>query len=493
VDFKRLALAVALARTICGGTGNLQVTNYDAVALALGSKHEVEDLKHYWQLPRKHGYDLAFAKRLQQAMYDPFLQAYENGELPRVEFNDLQNTEWAALLDWADAKVLPLFDGGALEQLPKERGELQAVLTTLLPSPEEVNSQDTLPNASNQLAAPVRQRGQNLVKVSSVLDQNYVLEKSWIRAVMITKDEVYDENVAANKLSSVLPEVLEKATQEMLDTKTIKWKKVDRQQPGRSYMISPYTISQFERWPRSHGSDFLSSLVTARTDFVGHFQQYDRLELSTDVTEAQLTVLTNMVSQGQLMMSPLLPKRNDDFDAPGPKWSKWCPLKGAYDEEQAALPPLDIKVVYKKTPLFTSDNGLKVDIPVPTDVPSFPGESGTRIPFWFDINGNVMVDMWSKVVESILHLLVNVPGCTAKSIERAHDSKLWEWEIDIVLEWMEAVGLAKQTGRGKDVHGSRKGGWRVSELWHFVSLVTATRSEENRDEDTVEDGEAVEV
>jgi hypothetical protein len=483
-DFKRLALAVALARTICGGTGNLQVTNYDAVALALGSNHEVEDLKHYWQLPRKHGYDLAFAKKLQQAMYDPFLKAYENGELPRVEFNDLQNTDWPALLYWANAKVLPLVEAGPVEELPKERGDLQAVpTTTSLRILEEANSVDSLPSgpdsSSNQIAAPVRQRGQNLAKASSVLDQNYILEKSWIRAVMITKDEVYDENVAANKLSSINPATLEKATQEMLDTKTIKWKKVDRQQPGRSYMISPNVMSQLERWSRSHRIDFLKSLVAARSDFVRHFQGHDQLELSVDVTEAQLTVLTNMVAQGHLMMSPVLPARNDDFDAPGPKWSKWGPLKGTYDEDQSALPSHDIKVVYKKTPPFTSDHGLKLEVPIPTHAPSFPGESGTRIPFWIDINGNVMDDMWSKVVQSILHLLVHAPGCTAKSIERAHDSKLWVWEIAMVIEWMEAVGLAKKTGRGIDVDGGREAGWRASELWHCVSVVAATKSEDN--------------
>jgi hypothetical protein len=498
VDFRRLALAVALARSICGGTGNLQVTNYDAVALALGSKHDVEDLKHYWQLPRKHGYDLAFAKKLQQAMYGPFLKAYENGELPRVEFNDLQNTDWPALLDWANVKVLPLVEAGPVEELPKERGDLQAVPTTAsLRSLEEANSIGSLPSGpntgSNQIAAPVRQRGQNLTKASSALDQNYILEKSWIRAVMITKDEVYDENVAANKLSSVNPATLEKATQEMLDTKTIKWKKVDRQQPGRSYMISPYVMSQFDRWSRSHGLAFLSSLAAARSDFVGHFQQHDQLELSVDVTEAQLTVLTNMVAQGHLTMAPLLPERNDDFDAPGQIWSKWGPLKGAYDEEQSALPSLDIKVVYKKTPLFAAEHGLKLGVPIPTDVPSFPGESGTKIPFWIDINGNIIDDVWRKVVESILHLLVHAPSCTAKSIERAHDSKLWEWEIAMVLEWMGAVGLAKKTAKGLGVDGSREGGWRASELWHCVSVVTATKSEDNREEETVDDGEVIEV
>ena len=497
-DFKRLALAVALARVVCGGTGSLQVTNYEAVALALRSKHEIEDLKHYWQLPRKHGYDLAFAKKLQQAMYEPFLQAYENGELPRVAFNNLRNTDWPALLEWANATVLPTVEQGPLDKLPKERGDLQLMpTTTSLPTLEDANDHDTLASApdpnSNQLAAPVRQRGHNLAKASTALDQNHILEKSWIRAVMVTKDEVYDENLAANRLGSVVPATLEKATQEMLSTKMIKWKKVDRQQPGRSYVISPYAMSQFDRWSRSHGKNFLGSLTAARTDFLRYFELHDQLELNVDVTEAQLSVLTNMVAQGHLMISPGLPERNDDFDAHGPKWSKWGPLKGVYDEEQAALPSLDIKVVYKKTPLIGSDHGLKLDVPIPTDVLSFPGESNTRIPIWVDINGSVMEDVWSKVVESVLHLLVHAPGCTAQSIERAHDSKLWEWEIDMVLKWMESVGLANRTAIGKDGDGAWKGGWRASESWYCVPMVIGTTSGGHGDGENVEDEAAGKV
>ena len=462
-EFKRLAVAVAVVRMLCGGTGS-PVTNYPAVALALGSKYDVNEVKHHWQLPRKHGYDLVFAKKVQQAMYEPFLQAYENGRLARIDFDDLQHTDWTALLSWTEAEILPLVEGELLGRLPEDRGAVQVI------------SKFT---SSASMAEDAASRS------SASLDQNHILEKSWIRAVMITKEETYDESVASSKLRDITPDVLKTATEEMLASNTIKWKKVDRQQPGRSYKISAHVLSQFKRWQSISGVDFLTCIATARTEFVTHLQEHDRMELNTDVTEAQLLVLTNMVAQAHLRMSPVLPEPNDDFNAPWPKLSKWGQLDHVYDE-QGETPSLDIKVVYKKTPLFASNHGLRIDVDVPTESPAFLGGLGARIPIWIDINGNVVEEVWKSVVESILHLLVHTPGCTATSIERAHHSKLWEWEVDIVLAWMETVGLATRFGAGKEIDGAARGAWRAGEWWYCASLVMETSSEGHIDADVVE-------
>ena len=129
----------------------------------------------------------------------------------------------------------------------------------------------------------------------------------------------------------------------------------------------------------------------------------------------------------------------------------------------------------------------KADVAVPTEPPALPGESDARIPIWIDVNGTVVEDVWKMVAESILHLLVHTPGCTAKSIERAHHTKLWEWEIDMVLKWMETVGLATRFGAGKEVGDACEGAWRASEWWYCASLVTETRSTVQIDGDAIED------
>lgn len=450
-EFKRLAIAVALARVLLSGTATMPVTNYEVVALALESKYDLEVVKTQWQAPKKGYYSLDWAKRVEQAMHEPFLEAYANGNVPRVDFDDLANTDWPGLVQWVEVEILPSLGEKPMEELPASRQAIQTV-------PEA----GTGSNARNSDAAA----DDALSKAPSGLDQEHILEKSWVRAVMIPSDEDYDEIAASDKLRMVDTKLLETIVDELRKTKTITGRVKNHLLPGRSYKISDHVMSQFERWP---GPDFLKNVAAARAEFVGHFEQYDQLELRPEITEAQQIALTNMLAQGHLSMAPILPEQNDDFGAPWPKLSKWGQVDLLHDiEQQHNVSPLEMKIVYKKTPLLTPEHGLKLDIAVPREPTPFPNESGSRTPFWVDVKGNVMDDTWEMVLQSIMHLLVHVPGCNTKAIERAHDSKMWEWEIHLVLAWMEEAGVVKKVRPGNEVDGVWKGGWRASEWWYCI-------------------------
>ncbi|KAK5725226.1 hypothetical protein LTR17_013178 [Elasticomyces elasticus] len=111
------------------------------------------------------------------------------------------------------------------------------------------------------------------------------------------------------------------------------------------------------------------------------------------------------------------------------------------------------------TPAFTYEHGLK-------QLAIVAGEAAMRLPLWVDIHGNMITDMWDMVLRSVLHVIVYRPGITNKGIEKAHDGKLWTWEAEAVLHWMEETGLAISFGPGKEVEGMWKGGWRASEWWY---------------------------
>jgi hypothetical protein len=79
-------------------------------------------------------------------------------------------------------------------------------------------------------------------------------------------------------------------------------------------------------------------------------------------------------------------------------------------------------------------------------------------------------------VRSILHVIVYRSGYTATMIEAAHNSKLWTWEIDLVLSWMEAAGIAEHCGAEEEeanfdpLTGAWRGGWRASAWWYCAFL-----------------------
>ena len=87
-----------------------------------------------------------------------------------------------------------------------------------------------------------------------------------------------------------------------------------------------------------------------------------------------------------------------------------------------------------------------------------------------DIHDNFLPDIWDMVLHSVMHLLLFKPGSSVKAIERAHKSKLWAWEIEMVLGWMEKVGIAVRFGAGTEEDGGWTGGWRAGEWWYCAFL-----------------------
>ena len=87
------------------------------------------------------------------------------------------------------------------------------------------------------------------------------------------------------------------------------------------------------------------------------------------------------------------------------------------------------------------------------------------IPFWVDIHDNFIPHVWEMVLRSIIHLIVFRPGITASTIEQVHKGKIWLWEIEMMMRWMELTGVSKRVGAGKEVKGVWTGGWCADDWW----------------------------
>ncbi|KAK3691543.1 hypothetical protein LTR37_018620, partial [Vermiconidia calcicola] len=141
--------------------------------------------------------------------------------------------------------------------------------------------------------------------------------------------------------------------------------------------------------------------------------------------------------------------------------NKWG--AGGYSNKQTDSASLHFPIAFTKTSNFKARHHLRLAVPIPKYPPAVLGEPGFRIPFWVDIHGHVIDHVWDMILYSVLHSVVCKPGITALDIEKAHDGKLWAWEIELMLKWMEDVGLAVKFGAGN-------GGWRAGEWWYCAFL-----------------------
>ena len=468
IDRKKLSTAVALVRNLTGAIC-FSAIRWDLVgrALKMSDNGAAADLQ-YRSLAH-YGPYANFVTAVEQETQEPFLAALEKGELPHVDHVVLENTDWPGLLEWAEKHVTPLIDDEAVENAKMRKNKLAEAREKRKPR-QKAKEKTGRPISDTAAVFPATRHPDPVDSASGLdLNEDLIMVKSWIRANSATKDDNYDTAKATQQLTALGTPIL-KAVQEMQQTKTIRQLKQGRQRPGRNFEITQHVWNQFKKWPGEveSGVSYLGNLAKARAKIVGHFAENDMLELKNGSSEQDALILNGLVAQGMLSMEIKLPPRNDDIDAPGSKLNAWSYCGYSHDTRRVEKSQFDFPVVYIKTATFSVDHGLKSDVRVPTLPPSTQGEALPRVPFWIDVHGNLIPEIWEIVISSTLYYLVRRPGVSAKGIEKAHGNKLWAWEIEVALEWMEKVGVAERFGAGSVVEGGWKGGWIAGDGWEGV-------------------------
>ena len=480
-DHDRLAKAVALCSVVCGGLSYRR--NWLVVSHAFGYQFESEFLRHRWDKVRDTRDPLV--KQMQAQIWEPFLDAYERGVLPKVDYEDLEATDWPGLMAWVENEVLtsstidqtkPAAIMNKLPDLPKSKQELRTnfVVTETGASLNATRGDEFFTALVDKRRRDVAVNFLNGVALqpsstpAGHAEANDLL-RSWARAVVLTEDANYNADEAYKKITKFGDRVLDSTVRDLCAEKILLVKKKGRRLPGRNLKLDDGAfLMMFKRWSDKQGPEhlYLTRVAKRRADVLDVLRHQDHYELDYSAEDELYVVLTNMVGQGLLQVKPQLPERNDDFDAPFPKITAWGYSGYNYNVRTFDKTRLRFTIVYEKTPKFTFEHGLKNDVPIPLLPRLYPNEDGHRTPLWVDIHGNLLPRMWEMAFRSVLNLVVFRPGISATDIEEAHKGKIWTWEIDILLRWMEETGVAERTGPGRVVDGDWKGGWTVGEWWY---------------------------
>ncbi|KAK0854157.1 hypothetical protein LTR03_002528 [Friedmanniomyces endolithicus] len=472
-----LMTVVALLKVLCTGV-NESPLNWDCAAHAMGFRYEPEFLRSRWTYLRTT--KSRETQALQNAIREPFLAAYSDGKLPRVDFMDLSATDWPALVMWVQTKVRPLLSKPASATLEDAADAVNLPGTSAdlydryaVKEPDVTHGTDL-----NRYFEPITDTARtttalNLIHGISVPgiggrseQPASMLIKSWCRAVAATTEQEYDAEAAARKVSIFPGGQLKQAIDELVDAHVLSSDRRGRRLPGRNFTLHRAAFKPFQRWP-GEDTTFLRDVAAARQTIVASLAQDSKVALNFHTCDFEALVLMNMVAQGQVKTTTVLPPRNDALDAPLPRMSIWGvdDVSVLYNSHAMNRDRLRFPVTYDVTATFTPDHKLK-HVPIPTSPPLVHEEQALRLPLWLDIHDNVITELWDMVLRSILHLVVYRPGITAKAMEKAHEGKLWAWEAEMVLQWMEETGMAISFGPGEEVEGLWQGGWRAGEWWY---------------------------
>jgi len=467
---RRIMFAVIIVRTLTGGLEQ----NIDWVLLTHIFGFEVPErfIHQRWaRLQQKHR---MVVDKLQSDFQDMFLQAYEAGTIPPLDYEKLEGYDWNGLIDWASQGIQAPTRSN-IPELPTSRQELDDLYEFREVDEKDISDFFEIDNAA---AVPRRQAAIHRYPYAVPLRasapcqdeiEKVAIARSWVRANVLTPDETYNPDYARRKLSSIGDDNIESVVRDLLLLKVIMQENKGRLAPGRNYDISEHFLSRFRK---------KIDLERFR-QAVSHKKLLDRLfaancpvDYSWNASDGEVLAVLNLAAHGRIRMVAKNP----------PKKEFGLHAKGSYKTRSIAKEIFRFTVGLERTasyvegtplaplppppgPVSTPSHGLLDPLldPEVMDTDMEPVPDFARLPAWIDINNDLVPLMWELSLAAILSIMAMRPGVSAKDIEKCLRPSLEVWEVESVMEWCVQAGVGTWTcGSGGE---ENRGTVRLTEWW----------------------------
>ncbi|PGH03657.1 transcription factor C subunit 3 [Blastomyces parvus] len=461
---QKLTVAIVVIRTLVGGLEGKMV-DWQLVTLAFPD--------HDPRFIRDRGKAILSRNRLQMSkmqsdFQDRFAEAYERDQVPRIDYGDLAAYDWQWIVDWASKQL----EGPRSDNLPSLPATRQQFNSLFDVRPEPVHTLDELYQHNAPATIPRKQAllaGTNFVipltETSTKRERQWSsterlnMAKTWVRANVITPEESYNPAEARRILECLGEELIGQAIQSLITERVISMGNRGRITPGRNYDVTEYFVHTFGR-KRAIEATQLKRAVTFKTNILDtQLHLEGKCAVNYDAEDGDILVLINLFAEGRVTIWPKNPPR-DKYGLTDGGYLTRLMDKGKLRFDVEVL-PVPERYIYGN-PVKLPQAAPRGDMPA--DFPSNLLSTGVlplcKIPLWFDIHGNFVKMLWDLVVAAVVGYLASRPGLSAAGISRIFQPHIAEWEVALVLEWMEEAGVVERLGG--------LSGWAVKEWWWMV-------------------------
>ncbi|KAJ9319744.1 hypothetical protein DTO027B5_6925 [Paecilomyces variotii] len=494
-DFvRKLTTAMVVVRTLAGGIEGRMI-DWDLVSKAFPG--------HDPQFIQDRGRTITNRSRLQMAkmqsdFQERFIEAYQNDEVPAIDYGNLDAYDWEWIVKWADSQLdIPTSDQTLLE-LPATRDQFDRLFEIRTEPPisiEEIYNRNTTTVTltrkrslftSVPFAIPLKEHRPGMSQRRAELAQLETV-KTWVRANIITPEEAYRPADARQALERFGERLVRDAVQSLVTERSISMGNKGRITPGRNYDITDHFLAMLSRRRPIDSAQLKVAARFKTTVLDKQFKQQNHHEVSYAAEDGQLLALINLVSEGRIILRPRDPPRAKYGLTDGGYLTRLIeksklrfaievhPVRGKYvygnpiREKLSTIPPprgdMDIGTIDR------TDTATPVPSAPQWTLQPFPG----RVPVWFDVHRNFVKSVWDLAVAAIIGTVALRPGISAASIASMIKPTMGAWEVELLLEWMEQVGVvsreaADQTSvaRGQERERENEPGWFVKEWWWLV-------------------------
>jgi hypothetical protein len=464
-DARKLFFACIATRTICSEMDGQVTWGTIRDLFADHPNFDLPTFKARWNRMYHNYGDIL--RRAQGTFQDAFLAAYAKGQLPKLDVqfgNKLyykDSSNWVRVVDWA-VKNVAVFPEEI--DLPSTR---EALSESFIFRATPANPQDMRDKMEHvytthakredlahqmPFALPLRRKPKEL--------SNVEVARSWIRANCATVGNHYNADPANQKVAQLGQGLVNAVTMEMHADKMIAHSFKSRFKAARNYHLSDQYNQIFNKRALDAGN--FADALAFKMKLDEAFACGDpRLELDYNISEGAIMALTELTASGHIELKHILPPIDSTIGAPWPRLTVW-----GFTEGQYKLRNMDRKTFIWKlevTPTKAYRTGLPYRTKAEqTEPPRHPKKdpAGTeRIPLWYDLLGNFLPKFWERLLRSVVQHIAMKAGSSIATLAGPYRGLVWEWEIQLLVEWLVEVGVAEQSESGGVT--AKDGWWMV--------------------------------
>ncbi|KAF7133864.1 hypothetical protein CNMCM5793_005276 [Aspergillus hiratsukae] len=463
---ERILTAIVVVRALAGGYDG-KIVDWQLVCQSFPN----QDAK----MIQERGKSILSKNRLQVAkmqsdFQERFIVAYAKGQVPPINYEDLEGYDWERVVDWAQAE-LDIPRSEKLPDLPATKEQFDSVFELREEPPVTLdelyqNTHGVTVNRRRALyagvpfAIPLPEKPAQPTARQAELARLDVA-KTWVRANIVAPEESYRPAEARQALANFGGRLVDDALQSLTTERVVSQGNRGRITPGRNYDITEFFLHMLSR-RRNIEVTQLRRAARFKTETLDPaLQSTGSFTINYHAEDGDILALINLAAERRIILKPRDPPRD-----------KFGLTDGGYLTRQIDKDKLRFVVEAHPVPEYVYGNPFREKIantPPPCPPRAAVTEGGfvpEKIPLWVDIHGNFVKVLWEFAVAAVVGIVAVRPGISARGVASMVQPSMGAWEVLLLLRWMADVGVLQRENEYEAVEETT--GWQVQEWWWMV-------------------------
>ena len=258
--------------------------------------------------------------------------------------------------------------------------------------------------------------------------------KTWIRAIVAAPEQTYDPEFSKEKLLTLGDALVNRAVKNLRSERVLTQENKGRMLPGRQFDFSESYMTKLRNCAERHQ---LLAAAKFKRFLDKEFDQKGGAEIDMTSPDGAFLAVTNMLAlnQAEIVQDKL----------PNTEGGGLLSLEQGYQTRKMDRSKMIFAMSLRPGVAFCAGNPLNMKVPPPHCETSMnaAGLDMSKIPMWYDINGNLVTIMWDIARATVASLLNIRPYLTLHLLAEQLSVFMKLFEVELVVQWLINVGAAE--------------------------------------------------